>query len=222
MPDQETSIRDLLLEDLPVRFVTAVVEKAPIAYGNAHSRSYAEPDYEKAEGDYIFGHNRRISMEAMVRREAIRAGLRATVEETDLGHTYSLIRAGRFLLTESHVRCKGDIPPAAFFREQHAAVNSLLLNPRLPFAEFDPLLLYTLSEANGIYGIIIHGSEVDDAKTPAFMRLVFPASDCKSIADFVDLFELRQEMLARAKAIAATEIAVDIAMPKVKRKGEDK
>lgn len=222
MPQNGTSIRELLLEDLPLNFVAAVVEKTPSVYGNAYSRSYAEPDYDKPEGDYIFGHNRRVGMEAMIRREANRAGLPATTEYTELGHPYTLVRAGRFLLTESHVRGKGDIPPAAFFREQHAAVNSLLLRPRLPFAEFDPLKLYKLSEATGIYGIIIHGSASEDAKVPAFIEIVFPSKDCKSIADHVEMFGLRQEMLARAKAIAEMEIAVDVAMPKVKRKGEDK
>lgn len=223
MPDSELSIHDLVLEDLPFQFVAAIVEQAPLVYGNAHSRSYAEPAYDKAEGDYTFGHNRRAGFEAMFRREAVKAGLPATVEYTEVSKTpYTLVRAGRFLLTESHVQCKGDIPPAASFRNQHATINHLLMKPRLPFPEFDPLKLLKLSEANGIYGIVSHGSASDDAKTPSFMRLVFPSKDCMSLVENIDLFALRQKMLVKAKAIAATEIAVDVAMPTVKRKGEDK
>ena len=114
MPDSDISIRDLLMEDLPLAFVAALVENAPSVYGNAYSRSYAEPAYDKPEADYTFGHNRRAGFEAMIRREAIKAGLPAITEYTERSNTpYTLVRAGRFLLTESHVQCKGDIPPAA-------------------------------------------------------------------------------------------------------------
>lgn len=222
MSDSELSIRDLLLQEPSVdRFIISLVEQAPSVYGNAYSRSYAEQAYDKPEAAYTFGHNRRGGFEAMLRREAVRAGLLATTEYTERTHTpYVMVRAGRFLLTESHVQCAGEVPTAARFREQNAAVNALLMRGSLPFAEFDPLKLYELSEANGIYGIISHGAHTENAKAPSFMHLVFPSEDCTRLVETIDLFALRLEMLARANKIAETEIAVDVALPKVKRKGE--
>jgi len=224
MPDSDTSLRDLLFEEPGVgRFLTAIVERAPSVYGNAHSRSFAEKAYDKPEAVYTFGHNRRGGMEAMFRREARIAGLLAETEYTERTNTpYVLVRAGRFFLTESHVRGKGEIPPTADFRKQHAAVNALLLKGSLPFPEFDALKLYELSKANGIYGIVSHGSPLDDAKSPGFIRLVFPSENCEQLVENICLFEFRNEFLAKQKAIAHTEIAVDRAQPTLKKKSEDK
>lgn len=224
MADSETTLRDLLFEEPKLcRFLVGVVEQAPSVYGDAHSRSFQEPAYDAAEAAYTFGHNRRGGFEAMFRRQAQRAGLLTSDEETERTRSrYVLVRAGRFLLTESHVQCKGDVPPTADFRKQHAAVNALLMRGSLPFPEFDPLKLYELSAATGIYGIVSHGSPNDDAKSPGFVRLVFPSEDCQKLVENICLYEFRQEYLARTKAIAEKEIAVDVARPKLKKKGEDK
>jgi len=224
MPDSEISLRDLLFEERGLgQFLATIVERTPAVYGNAHSRSFAERAYDKPEAVYTFGHNRRGGMEAMFRREAKSAGLLADTEYTERTNTpYVLVRAGRFLLTESHVRGRGEIPPTADFRKQHSAVNALLLKGTLPFPEFDSLKLYELSKATGIYGIVSHGSPLDDAKTPGFIRLVFPSENCEKLVENICLFEFRKEFLARQKAIAETEIAVDRAQPTLKKKSEDK
>jgi hypothetical protein len=214
MADSVEALTEMLIDEVPVGFVSGLVERTPLVYGEAYSRSYEEPTWDEPEAYYILGHNRRVIFERMFRDEAIKAGLTVDVRDNGRNCRYTLVRAGRFILTASHVQGETDIIKRAIFRKQHASVNRLLLNPLLPMPELDPA---RLSDASSIYVLLLHGEEHKNPKQLGFMRAAFPSADSESYVENLCLFKLHQEMLVRSRAIPAEEPIIDIAQPRLKR-----
>jgi hypothetical protein len=214
MPDSTDSLKEMLIQDVPLKFITNIIQKTPGVLRDAHGRAFEEPAWDEEEAQHSLGYFRFWLFQPMLRREAAKIGLEATVEYNKANNTpYTLIRARRFLFTGSHIKSKKDMPPTAWFREQHAALNEGLVNPYLPGFDTHKLL-----HANDIYGIICYSESVDDVNALGLMQITFVSADSKRIVDVVDLFELHQVMLERARAIAQQEVAVDIAHPRLKKK----
>src|SRR5205085_7818130 len=117
MSDSNESLRDLLIEDVPLRFTTGLIQKLPVIYKEAFGRAYEDSSWNEPEAHYILGHYRRVLFEPVFRREAAKAGLKVRVELNAANNChYTLVHTGRFILTESHVRNKSDAPKHAIFR----------------------------------------------------------------------------------------------------------
>jgi hypothetical protein len=206
---------EMLIADLPVKFISGLIERTPLVYQEAFSRSYEEPTWEEEEAYYILGHNRRVIFESMFRAEAVKAGLAVDVKDNGRNCPYTLVRAGRFILTASHAHSQNDIIQRAIFRNQHAGVNRLLINPLLPIPELDPA---RLSEADSIYILLLHGEEFKNPRQLGFMRVAFPSAGTESYVENLCLFKLHQEMLVRSNAIPQEEPIIDLAQPRIKKK----
>jgi hypothetical protein len=214
MPESTDTIKGMLIQDVPVKLVTNLLQKTPGLLNEAHGRAFEDKGWGEHEGLYALGYFRFILFQAMFGGEALKLKLEATVEYNKAKNTpYTLVRCGRFLFTGSHTQSQNDIPPTAWFREQHAAVNKGLINPFFP--GFDDS---KLNQADDIYGIFCYGAAVDDAKALGHMRLIFPSADGKKIVENIDLRELHLAMLEHARAVAQHEVAIDIAHPRLKKK----
>jgi len=218
MSDSVETLIEMLIDDVPLRFVKAVIERTPLVYKEAYSRSYEEPAWDEPEAQYIIGHNRRVVFEKMYRTEAINAGLAVDVQSNGRNCSYTLVRSGRFILTASHVQNQSEVTKPALFREQFAGINKLLTNPLLPFLELDPL---QLSRADNVYAIVLHGCESRNPQNVGFMRLAFPSADSEAYVANLCLFELQQKMALRKRAIPQEEKIVDLARPRLKKKKQN-
>ncbi|HVG34537.1 MAG TPA: hypothetical protein VM911_15815 [Pyrinomonadaceae bacterium] len=94
MPDSTDSLKEMLIQDVPLKFVTNLLQTTPGLLRDAHGRAFEEPAWDDEEGQHSLGYFRFWLFQPMLRREAAKVGLEATIEYNKANNTpYTLIRA---------------------------------------------------------------------------------------------------------------------------------
>lgn len=118
-------------------------------------------------------------------------------------------------MVQSYVHAASELARPSKFREAHAAINSFLSAPPLPFAEVDP----TMFEITKVNGIITHGPVgkkfAEQDQRLAFSNLTVPDNSYSVVGVNIPITEI----IARfERAQVGTEVPQrDIAKPRVKR-----
>jgi hypothetical protein len=219
MEQNSESLEEIVLNDLPIRFASQLIQKLPHVYPEAKSRAYDDPALEEIQAKHMLPQHRYSLAQALFQREAAQAGLEVTIEEVPAnGYKYPLVVCGRLRLTIHHAHFPDEFVDICGYRKQHSAVNDRLLNPLLPFfASFDPV---KLSEATEVYANVLHGANPVTGKVDelGFLRIAFPSAKKKEWAGNLNLFDLHRKMLERQEREMQKAITVDLAIPRLKKK----
>lgn len=148
--EEEMTLTQLLISDLPPGFVRAVLDQFPLIYSEAHEVVHNNPDYGKPEAEYLLGHQRRALGEASLRNLAVEHGLKVEMLKPEKGGCeHVMITVGRFKFTLCHVASQGAFPKSSPCREQYSLINEHLSQGQLFPIESDP------SDAD-IYAVLVH------------------------------------------------------------------
>ncbi len=210
---------NVLGSDIPISFLRDIPHIQVQSYSEANECVKNDYRFAEPEAKYLLPHIRRAKFEQLFRRRALDCGLVATVESTRKNANYTLVRAGRFLLTASFAHNEKEFVRPAHFRSQHAYLNSLLgqMDMFKPKGDVPP---------NDLYGIIRHGvsktksesKRDEESKDESyFLTIAIPSEDNKSWVgnyDLLDMIKVNEERINRMDS--AEEL--DIAVPMPKRK----
>ena len=173
-------MRNRLLEEitaaLPVGFVEDLIAAQPEIYQQSYEATYNGPlTLADAHAEFLWPYYRRAYFETRAMEIGGKYGLRCGIEQNaSRNHKYTIIKAGRFLLTSSHVtQHLSDLQPATF-RKQHASLNSLL--PQLLMQEIIP---DAIAAPGDLYAIIVHcaGWKDSEGEHPGFLKLGIPSQN---------------------------------------------
>ena len=196
------SLRTLLATDLPDAFVSELINVANWIYRDTHEAIALDSNYDAPEKEYLLPHTRRAIMESKMRELANKHNVQVTIEENSAKNTkYSLIRCGRFALTISKAPGESQLPSKCNFRKQYAEINQHIKQLSLFPLPSNP-------QDSSIYGIIIHGHDLNDQSKLAFLRIGFPEHEKRGwVEDPIDLLEIMELQALNAQARIQSEHA---------------
>lgn len=209
----EKALFELTVAELPRKMVRELLQVLPLIYRDAYSRSFEDPAWEHSEAHDLCGHIRRTLVESRLRKIAIQNGLYAKpFRNFRATSNYTLVRAGRLVITQSAIQHEAQMVRPAMFRRQHSAINRVLAQPTLPELEIHPPELFARGE---VYAILFHGPRWGSPNELGFVTIGFPCSDSETT-----LYRFPLEAIAKAQAGVASvqDIIKDVAKPRLKRK----
>lgn len=214
-------MKDRLLEEIlssvPKLFVAKMIEVQPLIYRESRDATYSGPVVlGDADAEYLWPHYRRALYETRLREVAAGCGLKAGVEVNAAGnHKYTVVKAGRFLMTCSHVGDLSMLQPS-LFRGQNSALNALL--PQLLLKD----IADDVRQGGELYAIILHCEDRQERGLvePGFLKFGVPAAgkgDKLEVAfDFSELLAA----YGSSGSVAAPEL--EIGLPRLKKQTKRK
>lgn len=169
---------DLILQSIsksiPSDFVRSLAGDVEWAYREAHAASYNNPLLDECDADYNYPHYRRSILEKKLRDSAIASGL--TIDlcwNAAKNYQFTEITAQDWTFTLKHTSDERHMLKSSIFREQNAALNSMLPQLEL-FALVDEKKKKSPTQFSAI---IFHGTDLEDRSTPGFIRIGVPRED---------------------------------------------
>ena len=228
MSSGESTLFQMLVEDLNSTFLQEYSQRTGIIYREAHSRSFGDPAIHDAFKPYYYGQTRFALHQSMFIRVAEDCGLAQRIARSpENGFPTAVVTVGRFFFTDHYGETAQDTTyvDASLVRQQHARINLSLIQPSLFEPRFDDARLVS---ADHIYANLIHGARGHDFSASGFLRIAFPClveSTGGESADqkvrFVENYRLSTvlaSILAReAGTTPAVEPRVDTAVPTIRR-----
>lgn len=158
-------LRGIVNGCLPERF--RVLSAKAIVLANRRAGSYCAclPGPERRD---LFGHIERAHVQAEIRRAAkATTGMRYKVCQNSAGtSSFTVVRAGRVVLTASAVQSPGQMPREAEFR------TNLALSPQITLSELLEPEPVRSDELTPIYGLITHARGAEQKVSD--VRIVIP------------------------------------------------
>lgn len=201
------SVRNAFYGDVSQEFLTDSL-RGLISAAESASRT-AQNEYSVSQlQKYIFPQLRLCNTEAELSAIATKHGYLVHVRP-NAGDNYSYheIRAGRVVLTVSHVGAFGEVPRSAHFR------NSLAWSAQLTLKLFDTDEPTVSENGDCLYAILAHGGE---GTLPTFAFIGFLDSSGKHWVDLIDLGAQLHQLLPRS---IATEVIDDESEVQLKERG---
>ncbi len=185
-------MKDRLLEELlhalPQAFVEELIALQPEVYQQSYQATYqGSVVLADSAAEYLWPHYRRALFETKLLELGGKHGLRAGVEQTIArNHKYTVVKAGRFLMTCSHVS-RGYSLQSAAFREQNASLNALL-----PQLLMEAIIPDAITAPGDLDAVILHcaGWKDKEGQHPGFLKLGIPSVDNASWDQDFDFSEI--------------------------------
>lgn len=184
-------------------------------------RRYRHGEFASLESHYLFPHERKITVDRMLRQTAERQGIRAIAEfnaNKSSSHTVLLHRS--FILTPHFVATPQQIVRPAEYRRSY--FRNSAKQGLLPFASEETP--HTKGTAHNVeeamYAYLIHGPS-ESASLPGFSDIVFPVDDCRSyheqrirlFAEFAHVVNQKTTFIGPANRQVREEIIPDQDLP---------
>ncbi len=186
----ETRLLTEIVASMPRTFVVELLRGIEWAYEEARNTARNDPLLDRPEQDYLYPHYRRSIIEKRLRDIARELALKERVATNEAGnYEFTEITAGRLLLTCSHKNGEDwRMLRSSKFREQHAALNSLLLQMEFKGEGFEAFSVE--DDGSLLNAVIYHGTDLSDKSKVGFLRLGFPATDNTKWAARFDFYEI--------------------------------
>ncbi len=182
-----------IAKSLPERFVNGLIERHRPIYEEAYESCFNNPALDEPEAEYLRPHKKRALYERVFRHLALDSGLKATVERnTARNHKYTLVSAGKFLITASYNNSPSQMVRPGKFRKQHACVNWRVSQQVMYFIPGKDLY-----GTGGIYAILLHGPDAENPKLPGFLKLSIPSEGYNHWIEQFDLRDIREAQVER-------------------------
>ncbi|WP_139093424.1 hypothetical protein [Delftia sp. JD2] len=162
---------EALVEAIPPQFAAGLLSSYPRLCAEAEQVALGHPLIEEPEAKYVIPHFRRGLVETAVRRLAREAGLETYARPNANGSSsFTMVKAGRFVLTASYVETPGKNVRRAIFRSEAAELNEFL--DQLDMFGYDEAGIdkQEIVLADAIYGILLYGGEGGGS----FMEVALP------------------------------------------------
>jgi hypothetical protein len=176
--------RRIFNEDVPKEFIFETIDILLASYIEAHTTCKLR--YAATEARYALPHIQRANFEGDWRKvkRKFPAG-KARIRKNTRGDGHTRYVFGRVVMTASAVSEPDELPRRAVFRNTYAGEQQTDL--------FDKDA--TVPRGTALYAMLTHGPRRAGSPVPAFIRILFPSKDCKSLVDYIDLTPCLQERI---------------------------
>lgn len=230
MAEPNSTLFNMLVEDLNSSFLRQYAHRSNIIYKEAERRSHKDADVHEAFKAYHFGQTRFTLHQSMFLKLAEDCGVTWDIEYCPQnGFPSAVVQMGRFFFTDHYGATSHEVTclNASLMRKQNAAINLSIIQPNLFEPAFDEK---KLRAADRIYANFIHGCRgvASDFALYGFMRIAVPCltkdgEDKVSESNVVlvenhNLYDVLAAVVERENRSKAAEPMVDLAVPKLKVK----
>lgn len=235
MPPKETTLFQMLVEDLGSKFLKQFAERTSIIYKESESRSFGDDAIHDAFKAYHCGHTRFALHQSMFLRLAQECGMKWEIQKCpENGFPIAIVSAGRFFFTDHYATTPDDISllDPSLVRQQSASVNLELVQNSLFKPAFDDKKLRK-TKAESIYANFLHGCRGvgSDFSRYGFVRIAFPcvkgvvkSDDAQLDLVFVEnhnLNDVLNKVLEKERLSGEAKPRVDVAIPKIKKRNQN-
>ena len=171
MKNNSTTLKAMLIDDLPPEFVTELIQGMVSIYPASFASMYQDRELGEEQAKTILGHYRRALAETLFERTAKKYGLGTELVQPEGGGcTHISIQVGRFRLAMCHVVSQDAFPQHSDNREQSSKANKCIAQINLFPDRVTP-------QAGEIFGIIIHSEFPGKKDQFDSIKIGFPNCD---------------------------------------------
>lgn len=187
MKKRNPILKEMLVEDLPPRFVTQLISSMKSIYPASHAVMDQDKELGEEQTKAVLGHYRRGRAETQLERIATRHELNhELVQPAGGGCKHVSIQVGRFKLDMCHVPSQDAFPQHSDDRKQSSRVNKFIAQLSL-FEELAP------SDSEKIFGVIIHSEVPGEKDRLGSIKIGFPNHEWDGwIEEPLCLFEISE------------------------------
>ncbi len=215
----KTAIMSAITRDYPKAFWEEAREAARQTYLDVFHQVSADPNILPDQRlDFLF-QARHFRMEHVFMKLAERHSLPSTATLlVSNNRRYVLVTKGSIAMTQAYVQTIGAMPKPARYRERHAQINALSLQPQLDLGR-EPREAFLPKE---FYGLLAHnpvGNRFDEQdQRLGMLQFCVPMSDCSAW-----VVELTMEEIISSYDAPAKDAKLKREMPwkKIEKKGEE-
>lgn len=200
MKDNST-LRQLLVTDLPPGFVRVLYEQLGKIYPDSYAMMFNDPALGDTQANYVLGHYRRARAETVLMTTAAEHGLNVIeVQPENGGCKHIYVKTRNFGFTMCHVLTPGGFPNHSESREQSSKINEHLAQGSLFPVASEP-------DKEVIYGVFVHTEQTGkkDEFNSLYIGFPNPAFDdwIEEPIDLQDILNIQQRLFQNQEDVHA-------------------
>ena len=187
MKKRNPILKEMLIEDLPPRFVTELIGSMESIYPTSHATMEQDHELGEEQAKTVLGHYRRGLAETQFERIAIKHGLtNELIQPAGGGCKHVSVQAGRFRLDMCHVPSQDAFPQDSDDRKQSSKVNKFI--PQLSLFEEQ-----VAPDSRKIFGVIIHSEVPGEKNKLGSIKIGIPNHDWDGwVEEPLSMYELSE------------------------------